>query len=192
MARIMLDLETMGNNFNAAIIAIGAVAFKKDFTVQDLFYVRVDLQSSIDSGGVMDGSTVMWWLQQNVSARRALTKKSTPEDPVYTIKNALDRFVFWLAANGGVEELWGNGATADNVWLKNAFLRLNMTPPWSYKADRCFRTVKNLAPSVVGPDPTIRHHALDDAVAQVRHLKALYSALGLNSKETLCTGFSPT
>ena len=46
---VMLDLETMGNGANAAIIAIGAVSFNEN-GVADRFYKQVALQSSVSIG----------------------------------------------------------------------------------------------------------------------------------------------
>ena len=73
---VMLDLETMGNGPDAAIVAIGAVAFDiETATISPRgFYVRVDLESAIGSGGVMDPSTVIWWLQQSDEAREEITR----------------------------------------------------------------------------------------------------------------------
>jgi len=67
MNNIMLDLETMGNGNNAAIIAIGAVKFDQDIT--DRFYKTIDLDSSVDVGLEIDPSTVLWWMKQGDDAR---------------------------------------------------------------------------------------------------------------------------
>ena len=69
---VMLDLETMGNNSNSAIIAIGAVAFSLDSGVYDKFYANVHLQTSLDAGLKVDGSTVEWWLTQSENARESI------------------------------------------------------------------------------------------------------------------------
>ena len=76
---IMLDLETMGLGPDAAIVAIGAVAFDTSTLAIDpcKFFVAVDLESSVRSGGVMDASTVMWWMQQDEVARRILLKDTS-------------------------------------------------------------------------------------------------------------------
>lgn len=51
MNDVMLDLETMSTNPNAAIIAIGAVAFNKKDGVVDRFEIQINLESAIQSGG---------------------------------------------------------------------------------------------------------------------------------------------
>lgn len=39
--------------------------------------------------------------------------------------------------------LWGNGATFDNVVLRNAYAVTDVVPFWSFRGDRCYRTVRN-------------------------------------------------
>ena len=56
----MIDLETMSTSANAAIVAIGACTFDRDFGVDDKFYVSVDLETCIKKGFGIDGSTIMW------------------------------------------------------------------------------------------------------------------------------------
>ena len=164
---IMLDLETMGNGSNAAIVAIGAVAFnihKRELGSE--FYRTVTLASSMSSGGVCDASTIMWWLSQSEESRLSLTSL----EPV-PIEVALAQFACWysqVAEEDG--EVWGNGATADNVWMANAYRRLGLRVPWSYKKDRCYRTVRALHPKVERKPFGVAHNALDDAKSQALHL----------------------
>ena len=56
---IMLDLETMGLDPNAAIISIGAVHFTKDELLEE-FYTAVSLKSCVDLGLTMTQSTIDW------------------------------------------------------------------------------------------------------------------------------------
>ncbi len=60
----MLDLETMGNTSNAAIISIAAVYFDET-GVGRSFYHKVSLGSSCAIGLEMDADTVLWWLKQS-------------------------------------------------------------------------------------------------------------------------------
>ena len=164
---IMLDLETMGNGSDCAIVAIGAVAFDmKTRTVGESFYCVVDLTSSIKTGGVCDGSTIMWWMEQSEEARAALTRQKGVH-----LAQALASFAVWYDRVAGTEgDVWGNGATADNVWLSNAYRRLELRRPWSYKQDRCYRTVRALFPQVEREPYGTAHNALDDAMGQALHL----------------------
>lgn len=179
----MLDLETLGTGPNAAIIAIGACQFDET-TLGREFYRIVDLASAMDAGGVVDASTILWWMKQSDEARGELLRKGTD------IYDALQSFRAWildLSPDGDVE-IWGNGATFDNVILRSAYTRLKMSAPWSYRGDRCFRTVRAEAPPVdtSGWGGTA-HNALDDARFQARYLQEVWRA-GKRADTWSCCG----
>jgi exodeoxyribonuclease VIII len=163
MSEIMLDLETMGTASDAAIIAIGAVAFSDEGILSE-FYATVDLQDSVNNGLKMDPATVMWWLQQSSSAREQFAKPGNP------LVHTLEDFSEWVRSAGGIPVVWGNGADFDNVILGNAYLAVNKPRPWSFWNNRCYRTLKSLAPNIPYVRPVIAHHALHDARAQALHL----------------------
>ena len=156
----MLDLETMGNNSYAAIVAIGAVRFNDN--IRDSFYEIVDLESSVSLGMKMDASTIMWWLAQSEPARSELIKDGALSLPV-----ALIQFSRWIG-DGAV--VWGNGATFDNVILTNAYKCAGLERPWKFRNDACYRTIKNMNKHVKLSRSGTHHNALDDAKSQAEHL----------------------
>lgn len=162
MKNVMVDLETMGNGSNAAIVSIGAVVFEpKTGQLEDEFLANIDLESSVNAGGVMDASTVIWWMKQSEDARKNLGDG-------LKIDTALFEFSEWMkAANASF--VWGNGAPFDNVILGNAYDRLKIVRPWSHWNDRCYRTLKNLMPDVKLERVGTHHNALDDAKSQALH-----------------------
>jgi exodeoxyribonuclease VIII len=163
----MVDLETMGNNPNSAIIAIGAVAFDlKRREVGPQFYRVVDLESSVKVGLTMDVSTVKWWLGQDDDARQAILKDGDPLPVV------LKEFHDWVRTFCFPDDLklWGNGAAFDNTILSNAYRVCGLRQPWKFWNDRCYRTIKALHPKVSISHSGTQHHALDDAMNQVEHL----------------------
>ena len=169
---VMLDLETMGKGPEAAIVAIGAVAFDIETAAISPrgFYVRVDLKSAVEAGGVMDPDTVIWWLQQSEAARAEITRDDIERR---LIVNALLDFRHWLKteACGEDSRIWGNGAAFDNVILRRAYQRLPLAVPWSHWNDRCYRTIKGLYGRDIKIERTgVHHHALSDAEAQAAHL----------------------
>lgn len=170
--QVMLDLETMGTSSNAAIIAIGAQEF--DLTTRsigDVFYTTIDLASTVEAGGVMDASTVLWWMQQSEGARDEFKRPGKP------ILRALEAFADWMDERGPRRAIrvWGNGAAIDNVILASAYRRQKLATPWEHWNDRCYRTVKNMFPDVKMERNGTHHNALDDAESQARHLIAIYS-----------------
>jgi len=168
MKDIMLDLETMGNGSSAAICAIGAVEF--DLETGEIgreFYAIVDLESSAKAGGVIDASTVLWWMKQSDAARAELQRNGNK------IELALVMFSEWLdGCDVEPKELciWGNGAAFDNVILRSAYEKTEIKTPWEFWGDRCYRTAKNLLPSVEMVRTGLHHCAVDDARDQARHL----------------------
>lgn len=159
MNNVMLDIETMGTGPNAMIISIGAVKFSKD-EVGAIFYSLPTWE------GDMDAATVQWWLQQSEEARKAVCPNHT-EAPVPLKSSLLNLASFVESAN-----VWGNGSDFDNVIVLNAYKRLGLTG-WSYRNNRCFRTVKNMFNTSAYTKPEIPHHALYDAIAQVKTLQQL-------------------
>ena len=169
---VMLDLETMGNGPDAAIVAIGAVAFDIEAaTISPWgFYVRIDLESAVKDGGVMDPNTVTWWLQQSQEARDEI---ASPDIERFEILTALATFRRWMEdeAAGADTRVWGNGASFDNVILRGAYQRARQLQPWHWWNDRCYRTIKGLYGSDIKIERLgTHHHAYADAEAQAVHL----------------------
>jgi DNA polymerase III epsilon subunit-like protein len=166
---IMVDLETMGTGYDAAIVSIGAVVMvdtQRDGLGADL-YIPVSLQSSMDHGLSVSAGTIMWWMEQDEPARLALVDGAVP------LPRALELLTEFIrgAANDVVSsvKIWGNGATFDNVILRNAYKACGMEAPWRFWNDRCYRTLKALHPEVKLPDRGgVHHNALDDARYQAK------------------------
>ena len=159
---IVLDLETMGNGPNAAITAIGAARAHQG-TVTDKFYRKVDLASSMASGGIVTASTIEWWLVQSEGARLDITQ------PGVHIVQALTDFIEW--AKPGCDLVWGNGSSFDNVILTSAFRNAGFHEPWPFWCDRDLRTILGLYPEAKNiPFEGTKHNAVDDAVHQAKQL----------------------
>ena len=169
---VMIDLETMGTGANAAIISIGAVKF--DINGVDTvspFYCNIDLKSAVSGGGVMDPSTVLWWLDQDKEAIKALKG-----DELH-INVALANFSHWLGNNKHL--IWGNGSDFDNVILANTYNRSSLVMPWKYYNNRCYRTIKNeFGSDIQFVRVGTAHNALDDAISQAEHLIKIYKHHG--------------
>ena len=165
---IMIDIETMGTRPNAPILSIGACRFTPE-AIEDTFYRRINLQSSVDAGGIIDADTLLWWLKQSDAARLEITQPDT------TLRSALEDFATWVTRDQDLQGVWGNGASFDNVLLTEAYKRLGMSAPWPFRLDRCYRTIKNQLPAPYVQEGEA-HNALDDAVAQTKHLIHIWEA----------------
>ena len=192
MNNVMLDLETLGNGSNSAIISIGAVFFEpKTGELGADFYQTITLESAMESGTV-DASTIAWWMKQSDDARAIFNDERSVALPV-----ALYEFSEWLIQNSESSDkntakvsVWGNGATFDNVILSNAYEQINQSRPWPYWADRDVRTIVELGRTIAGIDPKYNnpfegtaHNALDDAKHQARYVSDIYKALKYMQKD---------
>lgn len=189
----MLDLETFGNASDSVIVAIGAVRFSKDGISDDSFYVNVDPTDCQGYGLTISASTVLWWLEQSEEAREAITKPKKAY-----LKDALAGFSHWMKCigdddgTGGTNynsksiKVWGNGSDFDNKLLATAYEKIGWgnSIPWNFRNNRCYRTVKNLYPSIKMKRSGDHHNALDDAKSQANHL---LNMLPLQIKKELFT-----
>lgn len=68
---MMLDLETLGDAFDAAIVQIGAVAFDPWDKAAPTRHIEitVDAHDAIVQGGSVSGNTLRWWMRQSEEAR---------------------------------------------------------------------------------------------------------------------------
>ena len=166
----MVDLETLGNSNTAVILSIGACMFYPtgEGVLPDPFEAFVDPQSCVSAGLTMDPSTVLWWMDdQRDEARIALMDKM---DTAVPLRTALARFSEWF---GQSKPFWGNGATFDNVILRSAYTAVGLPCPWKFWDDRCYRTLKNLAPTVKLQREGVHHSAMWDAISQAKHLQQI-------------------
>lgn len=179
MNHIMLDLETMGTDPNAAIVSIGAVAIDFDKNcLGEEFYRRISLESAMLSGGIVDASTVIWWLKQSEPARREIYSASAD------IRKACEAFSQYVARTVDPSQMciWGDGAAFDNVLLSCTYARLGLEKPWKFWNDRCYRTIKNTYKDIKTESFGTAHNALDDAKQQAIHLLRIFEIknLGVN------------
>lgn len=186
MKNIMLDLETMGNSSDAAIVSIGAVFFEPlTGETGSEFYEVIDLADSARFGE-LDASTVQWWMEQSDEARAVFKDINK----VHLIEG-LCAFSAWITDHCDRNKkdkpdaiVWGNGASFDNVILRNSYKAVCIKEPWFFANDRDVRTVVDLGRYLRGIDPkkelTLQgtaHNALDDAKFQVAYVSKIFMAL---------------
>jgi exodeoxyribonuclease VIII len=180
MKHIMVDLECLDSSNTPAIISLGAVYF--DFAAGSLgekFYCEVSLgglKEQLSRGLTMSLETIYWWTQQSDEAREVWS----PKLGKVTTEEMLNKFSGFCSRGENVR-IWGNGATYDNIGLRNCYKVFGIKCPWKYQGDRCYRTVKNMFGNRAALDRSGTHHnALDDAVTQAEHLLAMTKGLKIN------------
>lgn len=170
----MVDTETMGTGPDGALMSIGAVFFDEATSQLGAEFNRnIHLATAVAAGGEMDASTVLWWLSQPDEARLALRMSAEP------IADVLQAFADWLRRYGPGDadlRVWGNSPSFDCLKVERAMGRLGIATPWRYYNERCFRTVRERAPSVELDERQGLHNALEDAKYQASHLLKIAAA----------------
>lgn len=181
MARhIMLDLEALDPSKTGVLVSIGAVYF--DFATGELgdeFYVEISRQGikqQIEEyGRTISVDCLIWWMNQSDQAREVFN----PKMKQMNLPDALHLFSEFVG--GEKVRIWGNGADFDNVFLKSCYDSLELRLPWSFRYNRCYRTMKNLFGHRAKLERVGAHHnGLDDAKTQAVHLMKMMEGLWIN------------
>lgn len=159
---LMLDLETLGLTGGCAVISMAAVPFASNCAVES-FYEKVSPGSCIKNGLTTDDRTVAWWKNQS---KEAYDEAFSGTKSILVVLAEFSNYLSHLPAS---TRIWGNGADFDNVILAAAYDALGIKTPWKYTNNRCYRTLKNLAPQIPYTPPAIKHNAYQDAAAQAEH-----------------------
>lgn len=182
MTHVMLDLETLSLDNNAVVVSISAVEFDLETgTVGSNFEVALDILQQALNGGDIDKKTLTWWSSQDDKAKQALTRLRSS-----MVDGALNKFNNWLNELEGQNKdikLWGNGCTADNVWVRNLYSRHNIEFVLPYWCDSDVRTLVTLG-KINTRDFTfkgIKHNGLDDCLHQIEYCVAAYKKLNGDS-----------
>lgn len=171
----MLDIETYGTTPDSVIRSIGCVAFSPQGIVDEFYRVLSEDQS----GRVIQKETYNWWKSQPEEAQAAfrVENKETLQEALLLLSE------FISGASRGysntVSGVWGCGSDFDNVIVAHAYRQLGIDMPWKFWENRCYRTMKSLAPKLKIQRQGVFHNALDDAKSQALHLLQIVKTLNL-------------
>lgn len=180
---LMVDIEAFGKKADSPVVSIGAVFFDPSTgNTGSEFYKVISLESAMASGGVPDASTIIFWLKASPEARSVLVMDDAI--PLDDALLQLNEFIAENAANGPeYVQVWGNGATYDNVLLEASYDRTGIRCPWKFWNNRDVRTIVELG-KAVGCKPRYEipfegepHKAISDALHQVKYVSAIWQRL---------------
>lgn len=179
MKHISLDIETIGDASDAAIIAIGAIEFDLYSTGWRgiPFHITIDMDDAISTGGTVSGSTLKWWMQQDPEARDiAFGGKSTMKDALMALKNFVDSI---SGGDPSAVRVWAKSPKFDVIILENAMKRLGVQIPWAYNSSRDVRPILDLVDNEVPCrwSHWLQHHAMFDAMYQAECITQAYRKL---------------
>ncbi|MEZ2936792.1 3'-5' exoribonuclease domain-containing protein [Escherichia coli] len=176
-SHLSVDIETMGTNPDAPINSIGGKFFDPETgEMGPEFSKTIDAKTG---GGTVDISSIEWWLVQSSEARSAILVNQIPLD------DALLQFREFISEHSDEKfvQVWGNGATFDNVILRRSCERQGIPCPWRYHNDRDVRTIVELGKAIgfdartAIPFEGVPHNALDDARHQAKYVSAIWQKL---------------
>lgn len=185
---VMVDLETLGVDSDAAIVSLGAVRFNLEDTDTDLdlianstgrvMYGVIRIDDAM-KWGKADAGTVRWWLNQHDDAR-SIFKFGGPTEYLRTMLIYFNDFVKIDDERG--RNVWGNGSGFDCVILESAYKKQQLSTTWNFTQQRDMRTIKDLAKRINHKvnnelDVGVRHNALDDAIKQVLLVQRYYRVI---------------
>lgn len=176
MRHVMIDLETMGLNEDAAIVSIGAVLFDPLLgkVSKSTFYSELDWENQ--KGRKVDPGTQSWWKEQSPEARESLHGLDDLEETLIDLAE-------WLPRDCKV---WGNGPTFDISKLEHAYRQFKQEIPWKYWNVHDCRTVKLMYESARGgfdkKSGGTLHNALNDAQYQAWYICKMWAEMIGNRK----------
>jgi hypothetical protein len=178
MKNVMVDLETLGRRAGCSVLSIGAVAFDADTgKLGPEFYTVIKVASCEEVGLHTDPETVAWWEKQSPEAQKVL-KQARAARGNKPLDKALVLFNEYLHQFGARSvQVWGNGSDFDNAILINLYAATGVKNGWEFWNNRCFRTLKNLAPQIKTERTGTYHNALDDAKTQALHAIKVFKHL---------------
>ena len=158
MLDITIDFETCSLCPTAAVMSIGAVAWKRDnekspfYLLKDgthdpasVFSCHIDLRSMFVNGFTFDERTAAWWGTKMDEAKASLLSSDSYELPCRPIEVAVNDLFEW--ANDFKQEqgeqdvcLWAQGADFDIAILRNICYKFGIHTPLPYTSFRDHRT----------------------------------------------------
>jgi exodeoxyribonuclease VIII len=173
----MIDIETIDTLDSAVILSIGAVKFNPWDTTEphSPMYVRLNVDSQIESGRTVSDSTIEWWSKQPAHVRDEAFSDGERTDPVQFLHD-LRRYAV------GVKRIYAQGPLFDIKVLENLFAQHKLPAPWQYAQIRDSRTIQDFGDDSVKTGNVDLHNALADAYAQAVMVQQIIKSLGIKEK----------
>lgn len=178
MNHLMIDLETLGTSSNAVVVSISAVVFDMSTgEIGEEFEIGLDKDQQLLKGGVIDEDTVNWWAEQSDEAKAELERLVKID-----VDEALNSFATWLKNQFKAPskvKMWGNGATFDNVIVRNLFERHGIKIPIPYYCDKDVRTLTYLTKTQPKKYEFtgVKHRGIDDCKHQIKYCCDAYASV---------------
>lgn len=176
MNNIMLDIETVANTNNTAVIQVAMIRFDWTGKLGNSLVIRLNLDEQLRKGLDVNSSTLAWWANTNPQLFKSLLTEN-----VESVSQALSKICQFITFN---DYIWCH-ATFDIPILNNLLHKFGFKTPWAYKKCRDIRTLTELAEldlTQYNWDKEKTHDALDDCRFQIKYCCDAYNKIkGINS-----------
>lgn len=185
---VMVDLETLGTDFNAVVFQVAAAGFDIETgAILSEFSEIADISNLQEEDGVINGGTLKWWLNTDMYLLADLLDKGES----LSARDIFKQFHGWLTKlHEGFENvyLWGNGILFDNAIIRYKLENYGLGYPIFYRNDRDVRTIFELAQNKAGEsakemydriydEELTAHDAMNDVINQVALVSDCYQIL---------------
>jgi hypothetical protein len=170
---VMIDIETLSTEKNAAIVSIAAIKFNPwEPTEETTCEIFVDIEDCKSHGCDVSESTLEWWKKQP----GAVYKHNFESGPRCTLKVACEKLNEFVA---GCSRYWAQGVNFDPVILESAFAKSEVQPAWKFWQWRDVRTVQKMGS--YAPSAKNDHNPLSDCRNQIAVVKRVFNELGVKN-----------
>lgn len=189
---LMIDGETFSTGGQCVFVQLAATEFWPTDRTRPgrTWSAYININSSLRNGRVVDGDTLLWWLDDEKGAgpeaRRALVRGMQSSIIWRAALTELIDFAVGPVGRGlghrpeGVAGVWSHGAAFDVARIETAMADEGLDCPWDFRDQRDTRTLFQLAGSSLGKlggETTLKHDAAADTVHQVRAVHAALSIM---------------
>lgn len=158
MLDITIDFETCSLCPTAAVMSIGAVAWRRDNTASPFYQLKdgkqdpasvfschIDLRSMFINGFAFDEKTAAWWKAKTDEAKDSLLSSDSYELPCRPIDVAIKDLFEWaqdFKKEQGEQDicLWAQGSDFDIAILRNICYKFGIDMPLPHTGFRDHRT----------------------------------------------------
>lgn len=176
---LMLDLETLGTDYGDLVLCAGLVFWEEKDLYRHLF--KFNMQQSKADGFKVNPRTLEWWGKQKINHMQF----DEPDVDNRTVCKEISDVIKRMKP----QTVWGCGPQFDLILLEAYFKFYGVDLPWSYKQERCFRTMRELFGSCAEDlvFEGTEHDPIDDATYQIKALDKIMSCLVLKKPQKITT-----
>lgn len=167
---IMLDIEALGQNPGGVVTSIGLVQFVP-LTGQlgAETKINIGVQSSLNAGMDVTGSTIEWWFDQSKEAQKAMLESPIP---LADMPGAINEFTNSVGKHGEIW-WWANGGNFDFVNLAAAIRAAGKDwMPWRWNRLIDYASLRRFSgyrpPKEWFEEDTLNHDAVSDCYRQIK------------------------